>query len=120
MFRAFDQQLISHYPSLLDAINGLLIREGILPELSYVPIRKRPQLQNPSSEGDGVDDVLPQVERRAGARRDGDKSGAGDGGRRASDRPLRSYTAWMGESADVMAPEEQRDAFELLRELLSG
>ena len=120
LFRAFDQQLISHYPSLLDAINGLLIREGILPELSYVPIRKRPQLQNPSSEGDGVEDVLPQVERRAGARRDGDKSGIGDGGRRASDRPLRSYTAWMGESADVMAPEEQRDAFELLRELLSG
>lgn len=120
LFRAFDQQLISHYAPLLDAINGLLIREGILPELSYVPIRKRPQLQNPDAVDDSVDDVLPQVERRVAARRDGDAPGSGDGGRRAADRPLRSYTAWMGESTDTLEPDEQRDAFDLLRELLTG
>ena len=120
LFRAFDQQLTGHYAGVVDAANGLLIREGILPELSYVPIRKRPQLQNPAAEDDGANDALPQVERRALTRRDGDAVESGDGGRRASDRPLRSYTSWMGEATDALGPEEQRDAFELLRELLSG
>lgn len=120
LFRAFDQQLISHYSAVVEAANGLLIREGILPELSYVPIRKRPQLQNPAAADDAAHDVLPQVERREAARREADAAQSGDGGRRASDRPLRSYTSWMGESSDALAPEEQRDAFELLRELLSG
>lgn len=121
LFRAFDQQLISHYPGLLDAMNALLAQEGILPELSYVPIRKRRQLQNPAADVDpGIDDVLPQVDRRTAARRGGDKRGSGDGGRRASDRPLRSYTAWLGEATDTLEPDEQRNAFDLLRELLTG
>lgn len=45
-FRAFDRQLLPIYGSLVDAVNGYLSKNGVLPHLQYVPVRLRPSSQN--------------------------------------------------------------------------
>ena len=123
LLRFLDQQLIGHYATLLEAMNARLVADGVLPELSFVPVRKTPRLQNRDAELAAAEDVLPQVERRTQARRAGDRADAGHGGtggRRAGDRPERSFTAWIGEAVDPVGEELQREAFEQLRTLLVG
>ena len=40
LLRFLDHQLIDHYAPLLEAMNTQLAREGVLPELTFVPIFK--------------------------------------------------------------------------------
>jgi hypothetical protein len=41
VFRQFDRQITPAFGGLIEAINTLLIREGVLPHLSFVPVRGR-------------------------------------------------------------------------------
>lgn len=41
VFRQFDRQITPVFGGLIEAINTLLIREGVLPHLSFVPVRGR-------------------------------------------------------------------------------
>jgi len=41
VFRQFDRQITPIFGGLVEAINTLLIREGVLPHLSFVPVRGR-------------------------------------------------------------------------------
>ena len=47
LFRTFDRVVMQHYGQMVETMNALLERDGILPSLAYVPIRVRPVLQNP-------------------------------------------------------------------------
>jgi len=40
-YRTFDRRVMAHYPMLCEKLDALLMEEGILPGLSYVPMRTR-------------------------------------------------------------------------------
>lgn len=42
LYAQFDKIAMAHYPALLDTLNTRLAGDGILPHLSFVPIRVRP------------------------------------------------------------------------------
>ena len=42
LFQQFERALIDAYPTLLDVCNRSLVQLGILPHLSYVPVRRAP------------------------------------------------------------------------------
>ena len=42
LYRQFEKAVMPHYPALLDTLNAHLAEDGILPYLSFVPVRVRP------------------------------------------------------------------------------
>ena len=46
LFRCFDHYALNGYAQLVEAMNAMLARENILPNLAYVPIRVRPAVQS--------------------------------------------------------------------------
>ncbi|HWS78268.1 MAG TPA: DUF1631 family protein [Thermomonas sp.] len=42
LYRQFEKIAMAHYPALLDTLNTRLAGDGILPHLSFVPVRVRP------------------------------------------------------------------------------
>ena len=42
LYRQFDKIAMAHYPALLDTLNTRLAGDGVLPHLSFVPVRVRP------------------------------------------------------------------------------
>lgn len=42
LYRQFDKIAMAHYPALLDTLNARLAGDGVLPHLSFVPVRVRP------------------------------------------------------------------------------
>lgn len=68
LLRAFDREAVSRYASLAEAMNAVLDRAGVLPGLSFVPLRPRP-----ASRAAGVRPAAH--EGKAGAGADGDAAG---------------------------------------------
>ncbi|MGV8944266.1 DUF1631 family protein [Thermomonas sp.] len=42
LYRHFEKAVMPHYPALLDTLNAHLAEDGVLPYLSFVPVRVRP------------------------------------------------------------------------------
>lgn len=59
LFQQFERVLVDSYPALLDACNRRLVQLGILPYLSYVPVRRAP---GPSATGRDGSDVEPEAQ----------------------------------------------------------
>jgi hypothetical protein len=104
LYRLFDRRVMSAYPQLLEMLNVAVAADGILPSLTFVPIRVRPT-------------AVGAAEAAAGAA--ANKSRRRRGGPESS-QP--AHTAWLGQ-ADADAPPAGADdtaAFDLLQQLLSG
>lgn len=107
LYRAFEHHVLAGYPTLVELMNDVLGKAGILPGLEFVPARIRPVAQT-------------RDEPSAGAP---SKAGAGGGGSADSPPPAVSgeapYTGWLGQAN---APSAADDAmqFALLQQLLSG
>ncbi|GAB3371241.1 DUF1631 domain-containing protein [Lysobacter rhizosphaerae] len=99
LFRCFEHYGLHGYVQLVETMNATLAREGILPNLAYVPLRARPALQSELT-GDAV------RERREQAARQRNASGG--------DRP---YTGWFGGDNDE---QDDPESFTLLQEMLSS
>ena len=159
LYRQFDRQVMQNSSAFYEAINSYLIRQKVLPGLTFVPIRARPTAQ-----GEPAERPAPDQERsrpRTGGRADAESLGlgaagpshAGDGHRRAGDSPRpstprsgapvgapakagahaaaaasdtggarkpRPFTAWPGLPSARPAEGRDAEAFEALRQLLSG
>ncbi len=50
LYRQLDRVAMAHYPGLLEALNARLAADGILPHLSFVPVRLRPAQRDPARE----------------------------------------------------------------------
>jgi hypothetical protein len=100
LFRCFDQYALHGYAQLVEAMNAVLARENILPNLAYVPIRARPAVQAELT-GDAV------RERRENAR----AQAGGAGGR------SRPFTGWYG---GEQALPENPETFNLLQDMLAS
>lgn len=104
LYRLFDRRVMSAYPQLLEMLNVAVAADGILPSLTFVPIRVRPT-------------AVGAAEAAAGAA--ANKSRRRRGGPESS-QP--THTAWLGQ-ADAETPPAGADdsaAFDLLQQLLSG
>ena len=145
-YRIFDRRVMAQYQSLSEKLDALLVEEGILPSLSYVPMRSR----GGAGGGGGDDDeaehdlenaeasvraaaaraVASQIEARAhqgGAPPMGlparARQAPGHGGGAPHGAPLdpnRPHTAWMGQPAYSSAAVDEQAAFHDLQQLLSG
>jgi hypothetical protein len=108
LYRTFDRRVMAHYPPLAEMLNLSLVGDGILPCLTYVPLR-----------------IRPPAAAEAAAAAAGSAPGAKPSGRRrmpsreGHDGP-RPHTGWFGESDPTAAPSDEATAFDLLRQLLSG
>ncbi|WP_240095893.1 DUF1631 family protein [Thermomonas flagellata] len=47
LLHAFDTQVLAHYPALAEVLNQTLSQLGILPGLTYVPVRAQPGARGP-------------------------------------------------------------------------
>src|SRR5690554_1927042 len=105
LYRMFDRQVMSGYPQVLDRLNDLLAEEGILPALTFVPMRTRPTpVAAASASGDQPS-------------RDPER---GPGQARGDRPPKRLHTAWMGQAPDGDGEDEDDEVFAMLQQLLSG
>lgn len=101
LFKCFDTHVLSGYAHLVEALNSLLAQQGVLPNLSYVPLRTRP--------------VNP-VAAAASAQRT-------PAGQRATASPpplQRPHTGRMGDDNAETPDDESGVTFPLLQELLAG
>ncbi|HVR82138.1 MAG TPA: DUF1631 domain-containing protein [Luteimonas sp.] len=109
LYRIFDRQVMAHYAQLLEMLNVSISADGILPSLTYVPIRMRPTNQSAAesaAEATGPDAKPLRERHRSGRHRPSAES--------------RPHTAWLGEADDEAVGFDESAAFELLQQLLTG
>src|SRR5690554_164793 len=105
----FDRQVMAGYPQVLDRLNELLADEGILPALTFVPMRSRPGAAQ-------ADEPSPAEESGPGPE-PGRESRPPPPARRPQQR---LHTAWMGQAAADEDEDDDEAAFAMLQQLLSG
>lgn len=108
LYRTFERRLLASYPELVEMLNASVAADGILPSLTYVPVRVRPSVQQDA--GKAADDAEPRARTRG--RQGPAPARAGD--------PNRGYTAWPGMDSGDAAGEDENAAFDLLQQLLGG
>jgi len=101
LFRCFDHYALNGYAQLVEAMNAMLARENILPNLAYVPIRVRPAVQS-------------ELTGEAGRERREQALAAQRSGAATRNMP---YTGWF--SGDEGA-QEGPESFTLLQEMLAS
>ncbi len=57
LYRIFERRVMAHYPQLLESLNASATRNGILPSLTYVPIRLRPSAQPADEVDEGAEEI---------------------------------------------------------------
>lgn len=125
LYRVFDQQVMLGYSALVESMNALLVRENVLPSLSFVPLRTRPNAQDKPAQDKAAPDDRPAQDKQAQDRHAQDKheqaarekphdssAPAGDPARAAAERTAeraagpRPHTAWTTvPAADGDAPD---------------
>jgi len=104
LYRLFDRRVMTVYPQLVEMLNVTVAADGILPSLTFIPIRVRPT-------------PVGEIEAAAAGATPGNKSRRRGGGPPGSGP--RAHTGWLGQ-ADGEPGTEDAAAFDLLQELLSG
>jgi hypothetical protein len=61
LMEMFEQGVLARYEELADAMNATLVRRGVLPSMTFVPIRMRPRAR------DAAGEALPATKPAAGA-----------------------------------------------------
>lgn len=129
-YRIFDRKVMSGYNGLCEKLDMLLVEEGVLPSLSYVPMRTKAAIQGSGGDIDDAD------EREAAAARDETRgrrdpasfSGgplspgalpAGDAAQTRYD-PQRPFTNWMGQPIAQTEQVDEQTAYQDLQKLLAN
>ncbi len=104
LYRTFDREVMAGYARILERLDAYLAEAGILPALTYVPMRVRAA---------APDDPAPAPERR--------RPDAPAGAPPPADAP-RPYTAWASSTAPApaRADEDHEAAYRTLQQLMSG
>lgn len=134
LLRQFERHLLALAPSLYEALNEYLVRERILPHLSFAPVRARPAVPAAAPREERGGRAKPGGARPGGEVRlaAGDAAGASEAGTAraplgrsqrmpAEGRPLAEPPPWVGVPAPPSADEDAARAsevFETIRELL--
>ena len=110
LYRIFDRRVMVHYPQLLEMLNVSIAADGILPSLTYVPIRLRPTDQNVA--GSAAEATGPEAKPLREPHRSGRTT-------KVAGEP-QPHTAWLGEPGGEVTGFNETAAFELLQQLLTG
>ena len=105
LYRIFDRRVMGQYAPIVEMLNLSLAADGILPSLTYVPLRIRP---------------APGAAAAAEAAAPGMKTSRRRPPTRESGEAQRPHTAWLGESSGATSRVDETAAFDLLRQLLAG
>lgn len=140
-YRIFDRKVMGAYTGLCEKLDMLLVEEGILPSLSYVPMRTKAAIQGSAADGDDAPDEdfgagrNEAPTRGEGGRRGrpasfgggplspGMSPGTGDpsaGGASARYDPHRPFTNWMGQPIAQTEQIDEQAAYQDLQKLLSN
>jgi hypothetical protein len=137
LYRLFDRHVMAKYARVLEQLDARMSDEGILPRLTYVPLRTRSGGQGCDGHADGdasgADDsggrdAQPArgVDRGAQAG-SAARGGGGSGGHadatprvRANLDPQRPHTAWMGETVSAFEDGDEEASYTMLQQLMSG
>ena len=103
LYRLFDRRVMSVYPQLVEMLNVTVAADGVLPSLTFIPIRVRPTAVGELEAAAANAAAAGKSRRRRG------QAGSGP----------RTHTGWLGQ-ADGEPGTEDAAAFDLLQELLSG
>ena len=148
LYRIFDRQVMAGYARVLEMLDEAMDAAGVLPGLTFVPVRARATVQGghetdgkPASTARAAGDAHGATSASAG---DGDDGGGGSSGnagsasqsrdgdasdRRAAATPgtkrtpagqARPHTAWMGESWDDPDGEDEQASLAMLQQLMAG
>ncbi|GAB3730893.1 DUF1631 domain-containing protein [Luteimonas pelagia] len=119
LFRTFDRQVMQHHAQLADMMNALLAKGQVLPSLAFVPFRARPRAQQVEAPAPAD---APREEQAAPPprRRDGGATGTRTLLSRDGRDAQRPHTGWFGESDPASGDFDEKAAFALLQQLLSG
>ena len=116
LYRIFERRVMANYPQLLEMLNVSVAAEGILPSLTYVPLRVRPSAQAQADAA--AEAAVPGAKPRRLPRRDNRNGVSRHGGSQGG--PQRTHTAWLGEADTQADGLDERAAFDLLQQLLTG
>ncbi|MFL6591916.1 MAG: DUF1631 domain-containing protein [Luteimonas sp.] len=102
LYRLFDRKVMAAYPKMAEMLNVAIAAEGVLPSLTFVPIRARPTAV-------GATEAAARGAKGKSQRRGGNAAPA-----------PRTHTAWLGQGDGEASGDDDSAAFDLLQQLLSG
>jgi hypothetical protein len=103
LFRLFDRRVMTAYPQMMEMLNVAVAADGILPSLTFVPIRVR---------ATSVSEAEAAANAATGHATRRHRSGANPA--------QRTHTGWLGQADGEPAGADDNAAFDLLQQLLSG
>ncbi|WP_166209314.1 DUF1631 domain-containing protein [Cognatiluteimonas telluris] len=106
LYRLFDRKVMAAYPQMLEMLNVAVAADGILPSLTFVPIRVR---ATSLSESEAAANAANAITGKSSRRH---RSGASPG--------QRTHTGWLGQADGETPGGDDNAAFDLLQQLLSG
>jgi hypothetical protein len=119
LYRLFDRHVMGQYARVLGKLDEAVAAEGILPGLTYVPMRTRtpaPVASAPPA-GEGTTGPARQATPDAGS---GDGDVAAPAPRARQSDQHRPHTSWMGETTSVFEDGDEEAAYAMLQQLMSG
>lgn len=131
-YRIFDRKVMSGYNGLCEKLDMLLVEEGVLPSLSYVPMRTKAAIQGSGGEFDEIDEreIAAAAGRDEARGRQNPASFSGGplspgmppSGGDAPPRydPQRPFTNWMGQPIAHAEQVDEQAAYQDLQKLLTN
>jgi hypothetical protein len=120
-YRIFDRKVMSAYSTLCEKLDVMLVEEGVLPNLSYVPMRtKAAALGSASDHDDQQDDAAhaPWLKSKNAAQTTRDGMPLGSASSQAYES--RPFTNWMGQPLAHTEQLDEQAAYQDLQKLLSN
>jgi hypothetical protein len=129
-YRIFDRKVMGAYPSLCEKLDAMLVEEGVLPGLSYVPMRSKGAAAGSAADDDEDDDSrTPWLKAKPPAQAGGPPLSPGasveDGGQASAASnprydPQRPFTNWMGQPLAQTHQLDEQAAYQDLQKLLTN
>jgi hypothetical protein len=135
LYRLFDRHVMAKYARVLEQLDAKMSDEGILPGLTYVPLRTRSSGLGSDEHGDdasGADESggrAAQPARGAGRGAQAGSAARGGSGGHAAEAaprtrpnldPQRPHTGWMGETVSAFEDGDEEASYAMLQQLMSG
>ncbi len=121
LYRLFDRHVMGQYARVLAKLDEAVAAEGILPGLTYVPMRTRtPAPVAPAPPPADGAAAPARTGARDGAPADGDAAAVTPAPRTRQGDQHRPHTSWMGETTSVFEDGDEEAAYAMLQQLMSG
>ena len=117
LYRTFDRRVMANYGTVVEMLDTAMAADGILPGLTYVPVRTRASaaVQEAAAQDSHPDERVAVKTRSAGGKKSVFPTPA-----QAPADPHRPHTAWMGEVDSSPDNVDEEAAFGMLQQLLTG